>query len=115
MSDFKNDQELKAFLQQHQPKPPAADEGELQAIFTQIERMEEKQSQAYWPRFLFWGAPLVAAAAILFVLLGPVRESAEPLVQDASVTASDSDWGFLEEAADQEVGEDYLQLAGLGE
>jgi hypothetical protein len=109
-----NDQELKAFLQRHQPLPPPAEPAEMERILARIERSPGRPNLARRP--LPWIGIGLTAAVVLLALFFPTRnfwkEQSLPESPVAMVAEEDAD--FLgEELPDQEIGAGYLQLAGL--
>lgn len=118
MTDFKDNQ-LKNFLQRHQPKSPTAPKDELGQILKQV---EPKPSI----RFNWFVIPTAIAAGLMafWISMQPATEVSPPPVpsiteqqpeelnQVALIDDEDVDL-FDDEKPTLEIGEDYLTLAGL--
>lgn len=118
MTDFKDNQ-LKNFLQRHQPKAPPAPKEELVQILMQI----EPPPSIRYKWFVF---PTAIAAGLLafWISMQPVTEvipppaqsiteqQSEDLNQVALIDDEDVDL-FDDEKPTLEIGEDYLTLAEL--
>lgn len=118
MKDF-DDNNLKSFLQRHQPKAPAGPEQELNQILKKI-----KPTSSF--RFKWFAIPTAVAAGLMAfwismqpsTLTVPTPEksvSEQPIAEAPQVALlDDEDIDFFEdEKPTLEIGQDYLTLAGL--